>query len=307
MKITSRLVDFGFWAGWNVLWLLPSGVTAKLFDGAAIFAWRKHGNGIKQLELNLSRVTGLDPFGDQIRQLSKKTMRSYLRYYCETFAMARWSVEEISKRVRVINAKPVLDASKNGGVILTLPHSGNWDLAGAWAAQYFGSMCTVAERLSPEGVYQKFLKLRSSLGITIKPLTGEGGTYEFLRSNVLAGKVVALIGDRDLSGSGMTNDFFGHRATLPIGAAVLALDTKKPLFTCSTWFDDEQLVIEFDELIEVTSAEVTGRERLRQAQEITAQIAKRFEKHISAHPENWHQLQPIWNDLTVANNQKFVA
>ncbi|MEN9742195.1 MAG: hypothetical protein RIR66_1151, partial [Actinomycetota bacterium] len=36
MKITSRLVDFGFWAGWNVLWLLPSGVTSRLFDLAAI-------------------------------------------------------------------------------------------------------------------------------------------------------------------------------------------------------------------------------------------------------------------------------
>jgi plasmid maintenance system antidote protein VapI len=52
---------------------------------------------------------------------------------------------------------------------------------------------------------------------------------------------------------------------------------------------------------------VSGRQRLRKAQEITAQIASRFEKHICAHPENWHQLQPIWNDLTVANNQKQIA
>lgn len=304
MKITTRLVDFGFWAGWNVLWLLPSSITTKLFDAAGIYAWRKHGKGIRQLELNLSRVTGLDPSSDEIRQLSKKTMRSYMRYYCETFALARWSPAQINNRVRIVNAQPVLNAAKSGGLILTLPHSGNWDLAGAWAAQNLGSLCTVAERLRPEGVFQKFLKMRNKVGITLMPLTGEGGTYEFLRQSVLDGKVVALLGDRDVAGNGMSNEFFGHRATLPIGAAVLAIDTKKPLFTCATWFDGNQLVIEFDSAIEFEFEEVSGRERLRKAQAITSQIAKRFEKHISAHPENWHQLQPIWNDLTVQANQE---
>lgn len=304
MKITTRLVDFGFWAGWNLLWLLPSAITSKLFDFAGIIAWRKHGQGIKQLELNLSRVTGLEPTSSQIRQLSKKAMRSYMRYYCETFALARWSEKEINNRVRTINAQPVLEAAKSGGLILTLPHSGNWDLAGAWAAQNFGSLCTVAERLRPEGVFQKFLKMRKKVGITLMPLTGEGGTYEFLRQCVQEGKVVALLGDRDVGGNGMSNEFFGHRASLPIGAAMLALDTKQPLFTCATWFDDEQLVIEFDGPIDFEIEDVSGRERLRKAQEITAQVARRFENHILAHPHNWHQLQPIWKDLTVQTTLK---
>ena len=304
MKIASRLVDFGYWAGWNVLWLLPSAVTSKLFDTAGILAWRIHSNSVQQLELNLSRVTGLDPKSEEIRKLSKITMRSYMRYYCETFALVRWSASEINNRVRTVNAGPVLDAAKSGGLILALPHSGNWDLAGAWAAQNFGSICTVAERLRPEGVFQKFLKMRQKVGITLMPLTGEGGTYEFLRQSVLDGKVVALLGDRDVAGNGMINEFFGHRATLPIGPALLAIDTKQPLFTCSTWFDDLQLVIEFDGPVEFEAQEVIGRDRLRKAQEITAQIAKRFENHISAHPHNWHQLQPVWNDLTVESTKK---
>lgn len=307
MKIKSRLVDFGFWAGWNVLWLLPSAVSSKLFDAAGVYVWRKQGNGIKQLELNLSRVTGLDPFSDQIRILSKKNIRLYMRYYCETFALARWSSSEINNRIRTVNAEPVLHAAKTGGLILTLPHSGNWDLAGAWAAQNFGSLCTVAERLRPEGVFQKFLRMRNKVGITLMPLTGEGGTYEYLRKSVLDGKVVALLGDRDVAGNGMSSEFFGHKAKLPIGAAVLAIDTNKPLFTCATWLDGEQLVIEFDGPIEFEFEEVSGRERLRKAQELTAQIAKRFEKHISAHPENWHQLQPIWNDLTVQSTKRPVS
>jgi KDO2-lipid IV(A) lauroyltransferase len=185
-----------------------------------------------------------------------------------------------------------------GGVVLTLPHTANWDWAGAWAAQYFGSLCTVAERLRPEGVFQKFLAMRSAVGITIMPLTGEGGTYEYLRDHVNQGRLVALLGDRDVAKNGMGVEFFGHRASLPIGAALLALDTGRPLFTCAPWYDGQTLVIEFDKEIEFDRSPVQGRERLRRAQEITKLIATNFEKHISAHPGNWHQLQPVWSDLT---------
>lgn len=297
MNLRGRIVDAGFWAGWNLLWFLPERFTAKLFDAAGVIAWRKRGKGIRQLELNLSRVTGIPATSDQIRILSKKTMRSYMRYYNETFALPRWNITKINQKIRTVNEDQVLTATKSGGVILTLPHSGNWDLAGAWAANNFGSMFTVAERLRPEGVFQKFLKMRSDIGITLMPLTGESGIYEFLKQAVLDGKVVALLGDRDVAGTGMTNDFFGAKATLPIGAAVLAIDTNAPLFTCATWYDGYQMVIDFDGPIEYAKEQVTGRERIRKAQEISGLIAKRFEKHIAAHPENWHMLQKIWPDL----------
>jgi KDO2-lipid IV(A) lauroyltransferase len=220
-----------------------------------------------------------------------------MRYYCETFTLPRWSNDELISRVRVENIEPVREALITGGVILTLPHSGNWDLAGAWTALELGSLCTVAERLRPEGVFQKFLKMRTERGITLMPLTGEGGTYEYLRDNLNNGKIVALLGDRDVAKNGMGNQFFGHRASLPIGAAVLALDTGRPLFTCFAWYDGDMTVITFDEQVPVPENSLTGRERLRKAQEISSVVVQRFEKHLLAHPENWHQLQPVWSDL----------
>lgn len=297
MKIKSQLIDSGYWLGWNLLWRLPERFDRILFKQIANIAWKLRGKGVTQLELNLSRVLDVPPQDPKIRSLSKKTIQSYMRYYCETFLLPRWSSNQITESVRAVNSPPVMAAVKQGGVILTLPHSGNWDLAGAWAAKEFGALCTVAERLRPEGVFQKFLKMRLDRGLTIMPLTGEGGTYEFLKANLLSGKPVALVGDRDVGGNGMSNQFFGHRAVLPIGAAVLAVDTGLPLFTCSTWYDGKKLVIEFDDELEYSKEPVTGRDRLRKAQDITATIAKRFEKHISSHPENWHQLQPIWPDL----------
>ena len=293
----SRLVDLGYWLGWNALWIMPTRLAHSLFDAAAHIAWRRKAKSVQQLELNLSRVLDCELDDPRLRPLSLRTMKSYMRYYCETFMLPRWTDEQLLGRVRAENSEPVLAAMKSGGVVLSLPHLANWDWAGAWAARYFGSLCTVAERLRPEGVFQKFLKTRQDRGITLMPLTGDGGTYEFLREHVNQGRLVALLGDRDVAKSGMSNEFFGHRASLPIGAALLALDTGRPLFTCAPWYDGENLVISFDTEVIFDRTPVLGRERLRRAQEITKQIASNFEVHITSHPDNWHQLQPIWPDL----------
>jgi len=276
---------------------MPSRMAYFLFDKAAQIAWRKESTAIKQLELNLARVLNCEVNDSRIRPLSLQAMQSYMRYFCETFMLSRWSDEQLMGRVRPENADPVVEALKSGGVVLTLPHLANWDWAGAWAASYLGSLCTVAERLRPEGVFQKFLKARESMGLTLMPLSGEGGTYEFLREHLNQGRVVALLGDRDVARSGMSNEFFGHRAPLPIGAALLALDTGRPLFTCAPWYDGEKLVITFDSEVVFDRSPVQGRDRLRRAQEITKQVAANFERHIASHPENWHQLQPVWPDL----------
>jgi KDO2-lipid IV(A) lauroyltransferase len=276
---------------------MPTRLAHSLFDAAAHIAWRRKAKSVQQLELNLSRVLDCELDDPRLRPLSLRTMKSYMRYYCETFMLPRWTDEQLLGRVRAENSEPVLAAMKSGGVVLSLPHLANWDWAGAWAARYFGSLCTVAERLRPEGVFQKFLKTRQDRGITLMPLTGDGGTYEFLREHVNKGRLVALLGDRDVAKSGMSNEFFGHRASLPIGAALLALDTGRPVFTCAPWYDGENLGISFDTEVIFDRTPVLGRERLRRAQEITKQIASNFEVHIKSHPDNWHQLQPIWSDL----------
>ena len=299
MTLSSRITALGFWLGWNLLWLFPESFVGWAFRKSADYCWRKNIKGVRQLEANLARSLELQVEDPQIRDLSRKAMQAYMRYYCEMFLVTRWSREQIQARVRAENAEPVLEALQSGGVILTLPHSGNWDLAGAWATLNLGTVATVAERLKPEVIFQKFLAMRTKLGMKILPLTGEAGIYEFLRGQVNEGNLVPLLGDRDVARNGMGNLFFGSRASLPVGAAVLALDTKRPLFTCSTWYDGKQLVITFDEQVEVPQDSATGRERLRQAQQVSAQIASRFENHIRTHPEDWHMLQPVWTDLVV--------
>ena len=299
MKIKERIIDAGFWAGWNVLWLLPEMLTRRAFSLVALMMWHRQSASVRQLEANLARLLGRDMSDPYIRQVSRIAIDSGMRYYAETFQIPRWSAQQINDKIILENQDAVLKAVHEGGVVLALPHSGNWDLAGAWGVKAFGSLCTVVERLRPEGVYRKFLAMREGMGLSLMPIRSEAGVYEFLRSNLRNGKVIALLGDRDVAKSGMSNMFCGHRGSFPIGPALLAIDTGAPLFACSTRYSGKHLVITFSDRIPVPGGESLGRERLRQAQAVTAAVLQQFEVMLAAHPESWHQLQPIWPDLNV--------
>ena len=293
----NRLTNFGFWLAWTILWRLPESFTRKLFNLVAYVLWRMDTRGARQLALNLQRVSGDELSVEDLRKLTLLGMRSYMRYYCETFIVNRWSREKIDRTVEVQNVDVVHAALQSGGIILALPHSGNWDLAGAWATKALGQISTVAERLRPESVFQKFLKMRTDLGIDVVALTGSTGVYEFLRDAVNKGNVVPILSDRDVAKNGMSNEFFGHKAPLPIGAAMLAVDTGRPVVVCSTWYEEDKLKIRFDDPIYAKDDGQIGRERVKLAQQMTGQIAQLLEMHIKAHPQDWHVLQPVWKDL----------
>jgi KDO2-lipid IV(A) lauroyltransferase len=101
---------------------MPTRWAHYLFDKAAQIVWRRELNSIKQLELNLARALGCEVSDPRIRPLSLKTMQSYMRYYCETFMLPKWTDEQLLGRVRAENSEVVLDALKSGGAVLTLPH-----------------------------------------------------------------------------------------------------------------------------------------------------------------------------------------
>ena len=219
--VTDRLTVAGFGTGWSAVRRMPEGAAYALFERLADASWLRHGSGVRRLEQNLNRVTGGELSEGELRALSREGMRSYLRYYCDAFRMPGWSDERVRNGFVLENKEFLHDALDSGrGAVVSLPHSGNWDAAGAWAALEFGSVTTVAERLKPEELYEKFLDFRRARGIEVLP--HEGGDVPVLATlsqRVRDGKLVAVLGDRDLSSRGVPVEFFGGTTKLPIGPA----------------------------------------------------------------------------------------
>ena len=183
--------------------------------------------------------------GAELRALSRESMRSYARYWMEVFRLPVIPVERlIEQTVHDGHIEDALDYLKAGrGVVFALPHTGNWDQAGAWIIhQGAGSFTTVMERLKPESVYDRFVAFREGLGMEVLPASGGAvSRFGILAERLRAGKLVCLPADRDVTGAGIEVEFFGEKARMMGGSAALALRTGAALFPATLWYEGDRL------------------------------------------------------------------
>ena len=297
--IKDQVVSAAFKAGWNLVCRLPETWARRLFTFGADIAWRRQGGGVQVLEGNLLRVLGPDTDGAELRAMSRAVMRSYGRYYMETFRLQGIPAERLLAGMHndSPNVPLTMEYLQQGrGVIYALPHSGQYEAAGKWIiAKGAGSFTTVAERLKPEQVFQQFLKFRQGLGMEVLPTTGGQHPFGVMAQRLRAGKMVCLVADRDLSEAGVEVDFFGEKALMPAGPAALAIQTGAALMPVSCWFVGEsEWAAHVHEEIPVPAAGT----RKEKAAAMTQALATVFEQAIREHPEDWHMLQKLFvNDL----------
>lgn len=290
---------------WRVGDRVPGGLVRMLATLGADIAWWRRGAGVRRLEANLARVRPeLDARG--LRQLSRAGMRSYMRYFGETFTLRGLSPEQLAARVRaegLENLRPHLDEGRQ--VVLALAHMGNWDLAGAWATTHVAPVTTVAERLQPEELFQEFLAFRESIGLRIIPLTGAGDVFRQLVRVARTGPgLLPLLADRDLTAKGLEVDLFGHRARVAAGPAALAVTTGAPLVPVTVTYERLRrerrraagspwgIVLSFGARVEVPP----GVPRAEQVPALTQLWVDAVAEQIHARPQDWHMLQRVFVD-----------
>ncbi|MGH3902214.1 MAG: phosphatidylinositol mannoside acyltransferase [Pseudonocardiaceae bacterium] len=285
----SRLAEFGYAAGWRLARVAPGRVATQAFRAGADLAARRDGPGARQLRRNLARVAP-GATAAELDALVREGLRSYARYWQETFTLPCADHDALLDRLDgamegVAHLDAALDSGR--GVVVALPHSGNWDMAGLWFVRHHGVFSTVVERLQPEALYQRFVDYRASLGFDIVPLTGAESPTRRLLRRLHAGGVVCLLADRDLTGAGAAVTFFGSAARMPVGPARLAAATGATLLVIGCWFTPDGWGIRFHPPVPVPG---------RSAAEVTQSVADCFATDIAAHPQDWHMLQSLWID-----------
>lgn len=292
--VTDRVTVLGFTLGWSAVRRMPEGAAYALFDRLADVSWSRQGKGVRRLQHNLNRALGGDLSEKQQRELSREGMRSYMRYYCDAFRMPGWSDERLRDRFRLEGFERLHQALDAGtGAVVSLPHSGNWDHAGAWAAAEYGGVTTVAERLKPEELFEKFLDFRRARNIDVLPHEGgEQPVLATLTDRVREGRLVAVLADRDLSARGIPIEFFGATTKMPIGPAAIAVDTGAPLFPGTLWYDGAYAMGRIHAPIPVP----TEGDREEKIRVLTQSVARVFEQGIRDNPTDWHMLARVWLD-----------
>jgi phosphatidylinositol dimannoside acyltransferase len=287
--VRGLLATAAYRAGWAFARLVPEQVAVGAFQWGADFVTRRGGPGVSQLRRNLARVVP-KAGAAELDELVERAMRSYARYWCETFRLRPSDLDAVHEAVeRTATGQEYLAkaCAEGNGVIMALPHSGSWDLAGMWLLGHTGQVTVVVQRLRPESLYRGFARFRERLGFEVVPtFGGDVPPVELLTQRLRAGDVVCLFADRDLTENGVPVTFFGGTTKMPAGPAYLAATTGATLLPVGCWFTDTGWGMRVHPPVKVVGAD--GIPAATQA------LADVFAADISAHPEDWHMLRRLW-------------
>ena len=283
------LVARAYFLGWFIVRRISEKSARTMFNKIGSWMYKKNGKSVERLRSNLMRVSP-ELNQSELEELVRRGVLSYMRYWMETFRSPDWSKERILSTVTVSNEHLLMDPINNRtGVVVSLPHAGNWDHAGSYFCSRGARLVTVAEVLKPRALFEKFLAYRQAIGMEVLPL--DSRAFPTLIQRARDGKLVALVADRDLSSSGIDVNFFGGVARMPAGPAIVAIRTGIPLVTAFVSYTDSGIHVDLREVAIPEGADEAARVKA------SVQLcADNFADGIKAHPDDWHMMQRIWVD-----------
>jgi KDO2-lipid IV(A) lauroyltransferase len=175
------------------------------------------------------------------------------------------------------------------GVVVVLPHLGNWEMAGVVVWDMDVEVVAVAENLANPHIRDWFTRVRALSGIKVE--FARRGLLRTLERKLATRTAVCLPSDRDLSGRGVPVVFFGEETTLPAGPLLLGIRSGRPVIPAAVYGKKKSLY----RAVLKPPLNIPREGRLSERLSRGAQLmADAFEDLIKAAPEQWHLLQPNW-------------
>ena len=241
---------------------------------------------------NIARVMGCAPNSKAVRRAAANAFRCQALNYIDLMRLDRITPAELDASVVRGDLKPFTDCVAAGkGVIVVTAHVGNMDYVAQWMSLNGYHVHTVMEDLRPERLFQYVCRKRTGAGLHIHQLDANatGALTDALRE----GAVVALIADRDLTGSGESVEFFGATTRLAVGPALLALRTGAPLLAAfGRRLRDNRLYVSAQPPITLARTRHL-RADLQHGVEVIAEL---LQDGIARAPDQWIVFEPIWKD-----------
>jgi lauroyl/myristoyl acyltransferase len=250
---------------------------------------------------NLQRVCsylGRPEAGDSraLDSLVRNAFGHYARSYLEGAIVPAYDGPHLARRVQPDDydlAERAMGKPGSGQrkLIFVGLHFGAIELPAMWAVRVRGLRLTSPmETVADPAIQAYFQSTRAKAGLTLIPTDGAG---RILAERLAAGETVAIVADRVVAGAGTRVELFGAPTRLPLGPAVLALESGAPAWAVATRrVGPGDYRSELEQIALPTDG--TRRERLAG---FLANEARAFERLIAAAPEQWWALFfPIWED-----------
>ena len=287
--MTDLLTYLTYRAGAGIFGALPEPIVRHLGRWVGRLWWLWAGERKAMAIRHMGRVLGRSDTR-AVERAAREVFSAYGRYWAETLWFRPRRAKAVRSRVTLVGLEHVRAAQESGRpMVAALPHVGNWELAGTLAEDAGVRITAVAEALANRRLARWFVGMRAQLGIRV--VLAEGlSTMRALRNDLMEGRLIALVADRNMGRRGVEVEFFGERTALPAGPAALAIRNDAVLLPVVSYFKrgaGHRVVV----LPPIEDPGPGDRDRMRS---ITQQLAHRYEDMIREAPTQWHLVQPNW-------------
>lgn len=238
-----------------------------------------------------ARRAATDPAA--LERLVRAAFRHRARYYLEVARLPAMDQAYVRERIEIETLEAVERVFGSGRpVVFVGAHFGSVELPGVYLAARTGRRPVAPmETLADPELQRYFVRTRGAIGVKI--VTLRAARRELL-AGLKRGDPVGLIADRDIGGGGIAVPFFGTLAPLPIGPALLAMESGATICVAGVRRTTPGRYAGGIEEVEVPAA---GTRRERIGATLTA-LAGAFERMIATAPEQWWAVFfQIWPDL----------
>ena len=282
-----------FWILYRLGYILANALPLKVvywiaerFADIHFFALKKDRDAVAQ---NLSIVLNKeikDCYG-----MARTVSRNFGLYLADFFRMLRFDKEIIKKKMRIEGLKNIehIFRQNRGSIALTC-HIGNWELGGVAMAILGYKMSAVVLNLKHRNINEFFIGQRAKQGVDV--ITVDSVMKRCI-SALRRGSMLALVGDRDFTNTGITLDFFGVPTSIPKGPAALSLKTDSPIIPVVCVRENRyNYKLIFEKPIEIKrTAGVSEEELIARA---TKDLVPVMEKFVRTYPEQWLLFRRFW-------------
>lgn len=196
-----------------------------------------------------------------------------------------WSLEQGTwERVQAWQAK-------GRGILLVMPHLGNWEIGAPLLAQRGVKLCVLTQAEPGDGLTELRIASRARWGIETLVVGNDSFAFVGVIRRLQEGATVALLLDRPTAATAVQVEMFGRPFLASVAAAELARASGCVLARVSVLKTGATYTARICPEIEYDRQALGSREARRQ---LTQQILRAFEPEIRKHPDQWYHFVPIW-------------
>lgn len=265
--------------------LLPQGLNSYLAQGLGWLLYHLVKERRELATKNIKRSLNLSRL--EAEKLTQEVFQDLALKFIETLQVEQMTAAQLEDIVEVEGAEYLTEiAESDKGAVLFSGHFGNWELLGIYLSALGYPLTAIARDYKNEYIYQEVMKIRQSQGAEVF----NRGEIKQALTALLEEKFLLILGDQDAHDEGEFVDFFGRKASTPLGPVKLAQRSDSylvPVYLAREGMNDYRLIVK--EPLEIGADASVERQR-----EVLQKLTKSLEDVIYEYPRQWLWVHKRW-------------